>query len=52
MFRAASSELSAKFYDRLMDGTETLGKDTRYSPNRVAALPSVRRFFAAVKSSS
>jgi len=51
MFKAPSSEQPAKFYDRLMDGTETLGmlgKDTRYNPHRVAALPSVRRFFVEV----
>ncbi len=51
MFKAPSSEQSAEFYDRLMDGTEKLGmlgKDTRYNPCRVAALPSVERFFVGV----
>lgn len=51
MFRAPSSQQSAKFYDDLMEGTQTrgiLGKDTRYNPMRVATLPSVERFFVKV----
>ena len=51
MFKAPSSSNRHSFYDRLMDGTEKLGmlgKDTRYNPRRVAALPSVERFFVGV----
>ena len=48
MFRAPKSEESSAFYNALTCGAQThsmFGKDNRFNPRRVAALPAVRRFF-------
>ena len=48
MFKAPTSQQTAEFYDAILDGSKKLGmlgKDTRYNPTRIAALPSIQRFF-------